>query len=109
MSWCKREKKRKNYSVIHGLGKILIYSSLIKFSPKTLTQQNYNSLELFCSHLATSCELLKWQGINHSYLKKLLQCLLLNATDLLVSAMIYRLGYSCFVEVHVSTYSTLHR
>ena len=54
MSLCKREKKHKNYSVTHGLGKILIYSSLIKFSPKTLTQQNCNSLELFYSHLAIS-------------------------------------------------------
>ena len=53
------------------LGKPLGF--LIKSSPICLGQQNWNSLQLFCNNLAISYEWLKWKGINHSYLKKLLE------------------------------------
>ena len=53
------------------LGKPLRF--LIKSSPKCIGQQNLNSLQLFCNNLAISYEWLKWKGINHSYLNKLLK------------------------------------
>ena len=52
------------------LGKTLINCILIKSYPLSIKQQNENCLGLFCSNLATLYELLKWQGINHSYLKQ---------------------------------------
>ena len=44
---------------------------LIKSYPLPIKQQNENSLGLFCSNLAILYELLKWQGVNPSYLRQL--------------------------------------
>ena len=46
---------------------------LIKSSPKCLGQQNQNSLQLFCNNLAISYDWIKWEGIDHTYLKRLLE------------------------------------
>ena len=46
---------------------------LIKSFIKCLGQQNWNFLQLFCNNLAISYDWLKCKGINHSYLKKLLE------------------------------------
>ena len=58
---------------ILNLGKTLINCILIKSSPQSLTKQNQDSLERLCCDLVVLYELLKWQGINHSYLRKLLE------------------------------------
>ena len=58
---------------ILNLGKTLINCILIKSSPQSLRKQNQGSLERLCSDLVVLYELLKWQGINHSYLRKLLE------------------------------------
>ena len=56
-----REKKLENSSECYNLGlpKTLINSILLSSPTKSLTQQNQNSLKLFCSNLAISRELLK--------------------------------------------------
>ena len=58
---------------ILGLGKTLMNSILIKSSPQSLTEQNQDCLERSGSHIVVLYELLKWQGINHSYLRKLFE------------------------------------
>ena len=72
LSWRTRDKKQENSGECFTFdsGKTLINCILIKSFPQSLAQQNQISLALLCSNWAVLYKLLKWQEINHSYLKR---------------------------------------
>ena len=95
-----------------------IWSSIHEKLSKTEAELKKSVKRVFCINLAISFELLKWQEINHSYLKKTTWTITLVrhwsphffcfCFYPPVSWITYRLGYSCFVGIKLRTFSTTH-